>query len=77
MLYCPVGGFLSLLLLFFSHIGIAIGDTDAAFACEYLVPYARCGVASVYVVEMVAITAEGVAEGMACVLYGGATWYEQ
>ena len=77
MFYCPVCGFLCLFLLFWGHIGVAIGDTYAAFAGEYLVPDARCGVASVYIVEVVTVPAERVAEGMACVLYGGATGYEQ
>ena len=77
MFYCPVCGFLSLLLLFLSHIGIAIWNSETSSSSKYFVPNAGGGVASVYIVEMVAVSAESVAEGMACVLYGGAAWYEQ
>lgn len=70
-------GFLCLFLLFRGHIGVAIGDAGTAFAGEYFVPDARSGVAPVYIVEMVAVAAQGVAEGMACVLYGGAAGYEK
>ena len=49
-------------LLLWGHVGVLVGIAAAIFAREQFVPYACCGIATIDVVEVVSISAEGIAE---------------
>ena len=54
-------------LLLWGHVGVLVGIAAAIFAREQFVPYACCGIATIDVVEVVSISAEGIAKlGLTC-----------
>ena len=44
------------------HVGVLVGVASAVVSREHFVPYACSGIASIDIVEVVAIAAEGVAQ---------------
>ena len=61
-------------LLLLGHVCVLVGIAAAIFAREQFVPYACCGIAPIDVVEVVSISAEGIAKfGLACECDGFAT----
>ena len=49
-------------LLLWGHVGVLVGIASAIFAREQFVPYACCGIAPIDEVEVVSISAEGIAK---------------
>ena len=49
-------------LLLWCHVGVLVGIAAAIFAREQFVPYACCGIATIDIVEVVSISAEGIAK---------------
>ena len=49
-------------LLLWGHVGVLVGIASAVVSREHFVPYACSSIASIDIVEVVAISAEGIAE---------------
>ena len=75
---CSVCGALGEALLLWGHVGVLVGIAAAIFAREQFVPYACCGIATIDVVEVVSISAEGIAKfGLTRERDGFSTWYKR
>lgn len=59
---CSVCGALGEALLLWGHVGVLVRIAAAIFAREQFVPYACCGIATIDVVEVVSVSAEGIAK---------------